>query len=38
MACSSLEPTEEEIANREYYRGRVASVMDGKVVYSWENI
>jgi sialic acid synthase SpsE len=38
MACSSLEPTEEEIVNREYYRGRVASVIDGKVVYSWENI
>ena len=38
MACSSLEPTEEEIVNREYYRGRVASVVDGKVVYSWENI
>jgi len=38
MACSSLEPTEEEIVNREYYRGRVASIIDGKIVYSWENI
>jgi len=38
MACSTLEPTEEEIINRAYYRGRVASEYNGNTVYSWEDL
>jgi hypothetical protein len=33
----SLEPTETEILNRSYYRGRVASIINGKTVYGWEH-
>jgi sialic acid synthase SpsE len=36
LVCDSLEPAEEEIINRTYYRGRVASTFEGKYVYSWE--
>jgi len=36
LTCESLEPTKEEIINRSYYRGRVASKNDGKYVFSWE--
>jgi sialic acid synthase SpsE len=32
----SLQPSEIELRNREYYRGRVASDYRGKPVYSWE--
>jgi len=28
--------TNEEILNRDYYRGRFASIIDGKQVYNWE--
>ena len=28
--------TEEELLNRDYYRGRFASFIDGKVIYNWE--
>jgi sialic acid synthase SpsE len=35
--CISLEPNEIEIINRRYYRGRVASKIDGVEVFSWEN-
>ena len=38
LACPSLEPAEEEITNRSYYRGRVASKYNNKVVYSWEEL
>jgi sialic acid synthase SpsE len=38
LVCSNLEPTEEEIINRAYYRGRVASEYKGKLVYSWEEL
>jgi sialic acid synthase SpsE len=36
LLCDSLEPAEEELVNRSYYRGRVASIYEGKHVYSWE--
>ena len=36
VACNSLEPAGEEITNRSYYRGRVASTYEGKYVFSWE--
>lgn len=36
LACSTLEPDPEEILNRKYYRGRVASTIGGKIFYSWE--
>lgn len=32
----SLEPTETELRNLKYYKGRVASKLGGKVVHSWE--
>jgi sialic acid synthase SpsE len=38
LKCNSIEPTEAELINREYYRGRVASVHRGKHVYSWEEL
>jgi sialic acid synthase SpsE len=38
LPCASLEPTEEELINRSYYRGRVASKYNGKVFYSWEEL
>ncbi len=38
LACSTLEPIKEEIINRAYYRGRVASEYNGKIVYSWEEL
>jgi sialic acid synthase SpsE len=36
--CDSLEPVQEEIINRSYYRGRVASTYSGKYVFSWEEV
>ena len=36
--CDSLEPVQEEIVNRSYYRGRVASTYNGKYVFSWEEV
>jgi sialic acid synthase SpsE len=33
----SLQPSEIELQNREYYRGRVASVHRDKLIYSWEH-
>jgi len=36
--CTSLEPNETELINRRYYRGRVASRIDGIEVFSWENL
>jgi sialic acid synthase SpsE len=38
LHCNSLEPSKEEILNRNYYRGRVASTYDGIQVFSWEDI
>lgn len=38
LLCDSLEPTQQEKLNREYYRGRVASNFGGRTVYSWEKI
>lgn len=34
----SLEPTSVEEINATYYRGRVASIINGKQVFSWEEI
>jgi N,N'-diacetyllegionaminate synthase len=34
---NSLEPSEIELKNREYYRGRVASIYRDKHIYSWEH-
>jgi N,N'-diacetyllegionaminate synthase len=31
-------PAEEELRNRDYYQGRVASVVNGRLVYNWEDI
>jgi hypothetical protein len=36
--CDSLEPLDEELLNRSYYRGRVASKYEGKIVYGWEDL
>lgn len=36
--CDSLEPSDEELLNRSYYRGRVASKYEGKIVYGWEEL
>jgi len=38
LPCSSIEPSKEEILNRDYYRGRVASTYNGIQVFSWEDI
>jgi sialic acid synthase SpsE len=38
LPCYSLDPTEQELINRSYYRGRVASKYNGKEFYSWEEI
>ena len=38
LPCKSLEPSKEEILNRDYYRGRVASTYNGIRVFSWEDI
>jgi sialic acid synthase SpsE len=38
LPCNSLEPSEEEIINRAYYRGRVASKFNGKEIFSWEEL
>jgi sialic acid synthase SpsE len=38
FAIRSLQPTDVEILNSSYYRGRVASIIKGKVIFSWENI
>jgi len=38
LICRSLEPTAEEILNRKYYRGRVASKYSGVEVFSWEEL
>ena len=29
--------THEELLNRDYYRGRFASKIDGKIIYNWED-
>lgn len=34
---NSLQPSEIELKNREYYRGRVASIYRDKHIYSWEH-
>ncbi len=36
MKCDSLDPSAQELINRDYYRGRVASKINGKLIYSWE--
>jgi hypothetical protein len=33
----SLDPSDIEIKNREYYRGRVVSTINGVKIYSWED-
>ncbi len=33
----SLDPSDLELQNREYYRGRVASSLNGIRIYAWEN-
>jgi len=38
FAISSLQPTDVEILNSSYYRGRVASIVEGREIFSWENI
>lgn len=37
FAISSLQPTDVEILNSSYYRGRVASIVEGREIFSWEN-
>ncbi len=37
FAISSLRPTDVEILNSSYYRGRVASIVNGRVIFGWEN-
>jgi sialic acid synthase SpsE len=34
---TNINPTEVEVTNRDYYRGRVASTLNGKVINSWED-
>lgn len=36
ISLDDLDPLDEELVNREYYRGRVASTFGGKTVFSWE--
>ena len=36
LNCDSLDPSEQEILNKTYYRGRVVSIIDGKSVPGWE--
>ena len=38
LPCNTLEPSEEEIVNRAYYRGRVASKFNGKEIFSWNEL
>jgi len=37
ISKTSINPNQVEISNRDYYRGRVASTINGKIVNSWEN-
>jgi N,N'-diacetyllegionaminate synthase len=36
LNCDSLDPSEQEILNKTYYRGRVVSSVEGKLVPGWE--
>jgi len=36
LKLNSFEPTREEVLNATYYRGRVASIIKGKQVFSWD--
>lgn len=36
IGASTRELSHEEMLNRDYYRGRFASIIDGKYVYNWE--
>jgi len=38
LGNSELEPNETEQTNAKYYRGRVASQINGKTVFSWEKV
>lgn len=38
LGSEKKELTEEEILNRDYYRGRFASKVRGKVIYNWEDV
>jgi len=35
---SSIEPSDQELSNRSYYRGRVASAINGKDYFAWQEI
>jgi N,N'-diacetyllegionaminate synthase len=38
LFIENLEPTDKEKVNSKYYKGRVASKINGKIVYGWEYI
>lgn len=38
LECASIDPTAEELVNRDYYAGRVASWVGGRHVYNWEDL
>lgn len=37
LAFDSLEPTGQELLNRDYYRGRFASIKNGRNIFPWEH-
>ena len=38
LGASHRDLTQQELLNRDYYRGRVASKIGGRDVYSWEDV